>query len=229
MYAKEAEIVTEDFIAAENTYNLKVGGFGGFDYINKKGLSGTAAGVQKRNELMKDQVWVSEWAKSQQRGIKNISEARRQTMIDRRKKTIQKRFGKDVFPSFKGKKHTKKTREIIGEKNSKHQSGTKNSQFGTRWIYSNEHQISKKLERMTIYLRVGMKVENSNFEECRVSDTQSILPNIDIEKYHHNFARNLMGCAIDIHVVFTPIGDIMSVTMKNLETALAGESMVLIS
>ena len=74
-----------------------------------------------------------------------------------------------------------------------------------------------------------MKVENSNFEECRVSDTQSILPNIDIEKYHHNFARNLMGCAIDIHVVFTPIGDIMSVTMKNLETALAGESMVLIS
>ena len=70
-----------------------------------------------------------------------------------------------------------------------------------------------------------MKVENSNFEECRVSDTQSILPNIDIEKYHHNFARNLMGCAIDIHVVFTPIGDIMSVTMKNLETALAGESM----
>ena len=145
MYAKEAEIVTEDFIAAENTYNLKVGGFGGFDYINKKGLSGTAAGVQKRNELMKDQVWVSEWAKSQQRGIKNISEARRQTMIDRRKKTIQKRFGKDVFPSFKGKKHTKKTREIIGEKNSKHQSGTKNSQFGTRWIYSNEHQISKKI------------------------------------------------------------------------------------
>lgn len=28
MYAKEAEIVNEDFLAEENTYNLKVGGFG---------------------------------------------------------------------------------------------------------------------------------------------------------------------------------------------------------
>jgi len=34
MYAKEAEIVNEDFLATENTYNLKIGGFGGWDYIN---------------------------------------------------------------------------------------------------------------------------------------------------------------------------------------------------
>lgn len=34
MYAKEAEIVNEDFLAEENTYNLKVGGFGGWGYIN---------------------------------------------------------------------------------------------------------------------------------------------------------------------------------------------------
>ena len=38
MYAKEAEIVNEDFLATENTYNLKVGGFGGWDYINNDEL-----------------------------------------------------------------------------------------------------------------------------------------------------------------------------------------------
>lgn len=34
MYAKEAELVDKNFLSEENTYNLKVGGFGGFDYLN---------------------------------------------------------------------------------------------------------------------------------------------------------------------------------------------------
>lgn len=34
MYAKEKEIINEDFLAVENTYNLKIGGFGGWDFVN---------------------------------------------------------------------------------------------------------------------------------------------------------------------------------------------------
>ena len=35
MYAKEAELVDDGFLSEANTYNLKKGGFGGFDFINK--------------------------------------------------------------------------------------------------------------------------------------------------------------------------------------------------
>ena len=34
MYSKEAELVNEDFLTLENTYNLKIGGSGGWDIIN---------------------------------------------------------------------------------------------------------------------------------------------------------------------------------------------------
>lgn len=36
MFAKEAELVTAEFLSEHNTYNLKVGGFGGFDYLNSE-------------------------------------------------------------------------------------------------------------------------------------------------------------------------------------------------
>ncbi len=38
MYAKEAELVNQDFLMEENTYNLRIGGFGGWDYVNTNAL-----------------------------------------------------------------------------------------------------------------------------------------------------------------------------------------------
>lgn len=47
MNAKEAELVTEEFCLREDTYNLCLGGKGGFGYINRNGLNTT--GVSKRD------------------------------------------------------------------------------------------------------------------------------------------------------------------------------------
>ena len=38
MFAREREIVTEEFLMREDVYNLRRGGLGGFDYINESGI-----------------------------------------------------------------------------------------------------------------------------------------------------------------------------------------------
>jgi group I intron endonuclease len=38
MFAREKELVNDEFLLREDVYNIRRGGFGGFDYINKSGM-----------------------------------------------------------------------------------------------------------------------------------------------------------------------------------------------
>jgi len=127
MYAKEAELVNEEFLSLENTYNLKVGGFGGWDYINEN--------VELRKEKNKKARKNSDKKIFEKYGVDNSAK----TEISRKKlsESIQKRMKKGfkpVPPSFKGKKHSLETKKILSEKSSLSQKGNKNSQFDTVWI-----------------------------------------------------------------------------------------------
>ena len=134
MYAKEAELVNVDFVAESNTYNLKIGGFGGFDYINSTGKN--LYGMNGKTANVKDNLF---------RG-RETQKFRKENDPEYAKK-ISKKISSSLKGrpgTFKGKCHTDETKRIIGENSSKHQSGKGNSQFGKRWIYSLTEQKSKK-------------------------------------------------------------------------------------
>jgi len=131
MYAKEAEIVNEDFLAEENTYNLKVGGFGGWDYINSAGF------------VRNDSHFTINNTQSRLGGLKTYLENKAIHSTESKEKA--KVSVKEKFPlgTFYGKTHSEESKKSIGLKNSKHQSKN-NSQLGTMWITNDIESIKVK-------------------------------------------------------------------------------------
>ena len=137
MFNMESELVNEEFIKREDTYNLKNGGNGGwFTSIEKLKLgrinankNGALIQAKKALEkLFENPIWV-----------KNKSE--------KFLKTMNEKYGDNAFKTFEGKNHTEETKKRIGEANSKHQTGEGNSQFGTMWIHNIELKENKKIKK----------------------------------------------------------------------------------
>jgi len=131
--AKETEVVTDEFLLREDVYNLRRGGSGGFDYINKAGLSNAAEngrlGGIKTKQILEDDP------------VKRIERSRKFKKF----LTEDHLAGNRIHNNFGNAPWTEKARllarseEAIQKrketyKNIAHQSGVNNSQFGSYWI-----------------------------------------------------------------------------------------------
>lgn len=115
MYAKEAELVNEDYLMNENTYNMKVGGFGGFDYLNTSG-----------SQHKKLDNWLGKHLpESTKKAISKALKGKKRSEEVRRKLKP---------PSFKGKCHNEDTRKLIAQKAKIANMGNKNPNFDKEWI-----------------------------------------------------------------------------------------------
>lgn len=65
MFIKEAEHVNSTWVEDPNTYNLKIGGEGGWDYINKTGLRWNEEKKKLHSIEMKKKRESGEWAPKQ--------------------------------------------------------------------------------------------------------------------------------------------------------------------
>ena len=128
----EKMVVIEEFCKRNDVYNIKVGGDGGWDYINNE------------LHLNGNQMFVKNMSKDD---FKKRSIKAQQTYANRRKtftveelkayKAMKRRVALCGFSqAFKGKHHTDEAKQKIKDFHAKNhpQAGEKNSQYGKMWI-----------------------------------------------------------------------------------------------
>ena len=137
MFKMESELVNEEFIARDDTYNLKVGGKGGFDFINSSGFNiyeGHSEQV-KKNLAKATAAFV--------RMLKEDLEFRQ--MYAEKQSAIMKKRILESGAMWTGRVHSDDTKKKIGEKNAISQKGDRNSQFGKMWITNPDLKESKRI------------------------------------------------------------------------------------
>jgi len=152
MYEKEKEYVTEEFLSRKDIYNIRIGGYGGFDHINKiatkedkakAGMLGYYASVLSNNRYIFNKEDYIKGREAFKNKRKNDSEFNKQWLENNKK-------ARDLANSLESIEKRKKSFDRID-----HQKGEKNSQFGTCWIYNDKHNKKIKNDELDSYLKLG--------------------------------------------------------------------------
>ena len=143
----EKMVVTEEFCKREDVYNIKVGGDGGWDYVNKtSGMLGNAGWRRNKTEIENHDICVKGGLALKTK-LKNMSiEDYQKYCLER---SSQKRAWDKNHPGYfagernpmYGHVYTDKTRQ----KMSISQSGSRNSQYGKMWICNDLTRESKSI------------------------------------------------------------------------------------
>lgn len=132
MNNKEAELVTEEFLKRPDVYNLNVGGFGGWKYINEhyhnnKNNHRRTGFVQYLDKgIHPETIW-----------LKNLSE---EDYAEYRNKVSEgvKKYLETHPPVWLGRHHSDETKRKLSIANSENHYSEANGRFNTKWMYNIE-------------------------------------------------------------------------------------------
>ena len=141
MKNKEKELV----ILESNSYNLCLGGQGGFSYINSL--------PEKSNYSKKNVIKLHSTKKHLEslEFIKN-SEILEKKRLDNLRKSLSSK--ENIKFTFAGKCHSVKTKKVMSEK-AKSRIGIKNPSFGSFWITDGINNKKIKKEQLDFYITQG--------------------------------------------------------------------------
>ena len=148
MNAKESELVTEEFCLREDTYNICVGGQGGFSYINANNLND----YEGKRDLDIAKLALANLIRS---SLIENDELYRKELNRKISNGLKQKYQTDGHP-WSGKKHSEKSKQKMSKTRNV---GSTNSQFGTMWITNGqESKKIKKDDRMPDGWWIGRKI-----------------------------------------------------------------------
>lgn len=143
MFEIEALIVDQDFVDRLDTYNLKLGGLGGFDHINSTGKNLYGYNGKHNNS-------ISAFRRAgKDHHLKMATDNDYYNDICGRISDSLKLRYETVDHPWSGRCHTPETIEKSKRTFAKieHQKGSKNSQFGKMWIHSLSERKSIRINK----------------------------------------------------------------------------------
>lgn len=162
MYAKEAEIVNEEFISENNTYNIKKGGYGGFDYINQhipKKIEWLRKGRIAANKVIMLK-YGSEWTKNNSVKANEKAQAVLKYKRDNDPIFVERMKENAKNANLASQSETAKNKRKNTMKTNLHQQGEKNSNFGNMWITDGTNsKVIKKTEQVPDGWTKGRKIK----------------------------------------------------------------------
>ena len=131
MYAREKEVVTDDFLLREDVYNLRRGGNGGFDYI--RACPEYTEWTKQGGHAVNHPTCANKIAEREAH-LKQFNKLGATAYLKKLKENNGEIWW-EPNRSFLGKSHSDKTKAIMSTKAKERlKDPTKNSQFGTMWI-----------------------------------------------------------------------------------------------
>lgn len=138
MFSMECILVDDSFVSRKDTYNLKVGGVGGWDsagFVSVRDYDGVTF-----RTTVDDPKYINGELKHVAFGLTHTCKNR--VGVPRTEETKEK-----LRKHATGRTQTEESKSKIGLANSLKQKGSGNSQYGTCWIYNIELQKCKKINK----------------------------------------------------------------------------------